>query len=198
MVAEKRGAVAGRVRKGVFFCSFSVLSFALCTACEREHRQLAPREGCETPEVVACLQKYAYDNLTGMDRERVTEQALRECLSEDASVLRRQKSCLPMILGRDLTGFEVMVWVECEFFVYNESRRHECIPVVGYNSEGPLSWRACCVAGGSALHREGSRLVVCVPSEYERSYVDRYGLKRGASCLHAWPSALRDSRRESP
>lgn len=69
--------------------------------CAKEPKQLKVRAECKTTEVVACLQRYAYERLSNRDIERVATEGLSECLSQDKYTLGKQAECLPLEMGTD-------------------------------------------------------------------------------------------------
>ena len=59
----------------------AVLAALAALACEREHKTLVSKEGCESPEIVRCLQDYAYEELTSEGNRRLRDERLPRCWS---------------------------------------------------------------------------------------------------------------------
>lgn len=62
--------------------------------------KLDVRLGCQTPEVVKCIEPYAFDTLDTAALEGIVE-ARQACLSQDKEVLYSQSTCLPLTMGVD-------------------------------------------------------------------------------------------------
>ena len=65
----------------------------------RPHKKLEVEPGCKTPEVVSCLQDYAYEQMQPRDIWRLAAEGLPKCLSDDPEALHKQTTCLPVYMG---------------------------------------------------------------------------------------------------
>jgi hypothetical protein len=123
----------------------------------RRYKELKVHEKCETPEVLTCLQDYAFEELTQDDVERIIMQAVQACLSDDSSILARQATCLGVSMGTD-------VRVGLALYVSAGLRRYKHFVIVGY---GRSSLQECCARGAIPASLSYSRnYEVCRPPEY--------------------------------
>lgn len=80
---------------------FVLFSLALLTACNRKRQELQVRADCKSPEVMACLQQYAFEEMDSRDIERLIVEGVDRCFSDDSKELAKQTRCLPLIVGKD-------------------------------------------------------------------------------------------------
>lgn len=116
----------------------------VAVGCHSRPLPLKPPAECSAPDVVACLQPLAFETLSSADLNRIREQA-PACFSKDAATLRRQASCLPLVMGMEAQGRG------------NVEMRYHCSDLcperggVVAQLRGPRGVEACCSAGGNPL-----------------------------------------------
>lgn len=113
----------------------------LLLGCNKEPKKLMAPAECRTPEVVACLQPYAFNRLSNDDIRRIATEGVPRCLSKDKDILGRQQAkCLPIEMGKDNRGREIAVRFFCS----------DVCPDQGYAYVGfaeSIKKAECCKAG---------------------------------------------------
>ncbi|HEX9640147.1 MAG TPA: hypothetical protein VGB13_02405 [Candidatus Krumholzibacteria bacterium] len=126
----------------------------------RPRTKLEVKLGCKTPEVVACLEDYAYDRMRSRDIWRLAAEGLPKCLSEDPEAFSVQATCLPVRVGT--------VYVS----------RVLGIPAVTFDGELRLNGFGCCEGGGYPLYTGGGYgPLACLTPEFATLYGEKLELK---------------------
>lgn len=122
-------------------CLIIGTAFALSVGGCSRPRELQVSPGCETPEVIECLQRFAVEKLSRRSLETVAS-GFRECFAEDKRELARQSSCLPQVMGTDAqTGHAVEVRYTCSDYCPDAGSLQLIY-------RGVSGGEACCDAGG--------------------------------------------------
>ncbi len=127
--------------------------------------------GCLAPAAVACLQQYAFANLSERQVYAIVRKGIRQCLArqgDETDELRRQGTCMPLTMGTDVrTGVDVVL----RYYVYERSgtapngredarirfRRAAVIP--GYDVNG----HECVELRGQFVRQHGAYAGCAVP-----------------------------------
>lgn len=121
-----------------------VLWLVLVIGCNSRPHTLAPPPGCTDASVVACLQPLAYETLSGSALASVREEG-EACFSKNKAALRKQASCLPLVMGTDAKGRGK---VEMRYYCGDVCPDQGGVVAV---LAGPRNLDACCAAGGDPL-----------------------------------------------
>jgi hypothetical protein len=156
---------------------FLVAVCAILVGCaKRKHKQLVAPAGCLAPEMVACFQEYAYDELSERDLARLGKEGLLKCVSKDLKVLGQQSTCLPLELGKDDQQRSVIVWFKCS----------DLCPAQGSIKAGyaSVSKEECCARGDYAFtdFAWGERYAGCSPISLMDAYIEASGSKGVSFC----------------
>jgi hypothetical protein len=120
-----------------------VLWFALSLGCSR-HRQLTPPAECKDAQLMSCLQPLSFETLGASALARVQREG-EACFSKDPAVLRRQSSCLPLLMGEDAQGRgKVSMKYYCSDLCPDQGG-------VVAEFEDLRNVEACCAAGGQPI-----------------------------------------------
>ena len=144
--------------------STTVLCFAgVCflSACESRPHPLEVRDECKSPEVVRCLQQYAYEELSSNDVKRLIEDGIDQCLSKDPSILGKQAKCLPLWVGNDEEGRKLALVFQCADVCPDRGHVVLVYPAA-------VSREECCARGGLTFLNWtfGEAYQACAPPEY--------------------------------
>lgn len=140
-----------------------LISFTLA-GCHGKPLKLEVRKGCKTPEVVHCLQQYAFENLSSSDVEQLVQEGIGKCLAlSDKDKLNVQKACLPLRVGIDKkrrSPIEVN-WTAGEV-------RPDSLLVDAYYAAVP-DLRSCCDLGGDPVINglSGHDYSACIVAEHK-------------------------------
>jgi hypothetical protein len=121
-----------------------VLCLVFVLGCNSKPHTLTPPAGCTDASVVACLQPLAYETLSGSALANVREEG-EACFSKNKATLRKQASCLPLVMGTDAKGRGK---VEMRYYCGDLCPDQGVIVAV---LAGLHNLDACCVAGGDPL-----------------------------------------------
>lgn len=128
------------ISRSGFLVAAAVIFLCSC----RKQVKLEVRKGCTTPEVVECLQEYAFEEMSSGDVGRLVQGGIPKCFAErDMPRLSEQRSCLPLTVGTDRDReIPIAVFMTCS---------DNCSPKslqVGAHYRDVRDVHACCKLGG--------------------------------------------------
>jgi len=144
-----------------------VVCFSALLSCRGKPKRLEVPPGCPEPEVVRCLQDYAYERLSSRDIKRLIGEGVPSCLSRDQVILSRRSDCFPLDMGKDDQGRMIALVFRCEDMCAD---RGDVVPMY----VDSMSPEACCDGGGYAYPLFNASMAYggCGPpeilSEYEK------------------------------
>ena len=115
------------------------------TSCRGEQHPLKVSSQCKSPEVISCLQEYAYEGMRDADIERLVVQGIEQCFSKDRRLQQKQAgTCLPLRVGTDRQEHPLELVFRCE---------DDCTTTghiwLKYAEATPL--KECCERGGFTI-----------------------------------------------
>jgi len=148
------------------------------TSCRGEKHPLKVSAQCKSPDVISCLQEYAYEGMRDADIERLVVQGIEQCFSKDRREQQEQAAtCLPLRIGTDSDDHPFDLVFRCE-----DNCRTTGHIWLRYSDRPPLE--ECCERGGFTIrawsfngHYSG-----CGPSVYFDVYKDMGGIETYSLC----------------
>lgn len=91
------------------------MGLVLLVSCRGERHPLQAQAQCKSPEVIGCLQEFAYNDMSNADIERLIVQGIDKCFSKDRKERHAQAdTCLPLQVGTDRDDHPVELVFRCE------------------------------------------------------------------------------------
>ena len=148
------------------------------SSCRGEKHPLKVLAQCKSPEVIGCLQEYAYEDMRDADIERLVVQGIEHCFSKDVDERDTQAfGCLPLRVGTDRDEHPLELVFRCE-----DNCRTTGHIWLRYADRPPLE--ECCERDGITIRAwaANGHYSGCGPSVYFDVFKDMGGIETYSLC----------------